>query len=85
MSREMRHTTAAPGPPSCCVEMPGAGKCLAWVGVLLDGRIRRLPGQRTIAAALRHGVDMTRHKLHKAMHAHDGDSAFPLIDATERR
>ncbi|WP_355604800.1 hypothetical protein RZV17_15625 [Xanthomonas cannabis] len=58
---------------------------MAWVGGLLNGRIRRLPGQRTIAAALRHGVDMTRHKFHKTMHAHEGDSAFPLVDAMERR
>ncbi|MBB3806505.1 hypothetical protein [Xanthomonas cannabis] len=44
-----------------------------------------MPGQRTIAAALRHGVDTARHKFHKAMHAHEGDSAFPLVDAMERR
>ncbi|MBB4591705.1 hypothetical protein FHR61_000908 [Xanthomonas arboricola] len=47
---------------------------MAWVGGLLNVRIRRLPGQRTIAAALRHGVDTARHKFHKAMHAHEGDS-----------
>ncbi|MBB3821552.1 hypothetical protein FHT03_002841 [Xanthomonas arboricola] len=58
---------------------------MAWVGGLLNGRIRRLHGQHTIAAALRHGVDPARHKFHKVMHAYEGDSAFPLVDATERR
>lgn len=55
----MQHATAAPGPPLCCVEMPGAGDCLAWRGVLLEGRIQRLRSRRSIAAALRYGVGRT--------------------------
>ncbi|MCC8538582.1 hypothetical protein ACDH70_17820 [Xanthomonas axonopodis pv. poinsettiicola] len=39
--------------------MPGAGDCLAWRGVLLEGRIQRLRSRRSIAAALRYGVGRT--------------------------
>ncbi|MCC4609621.1 hypothetical protein [Xanthomonas campestris] len=55
---------------------------MAWFGGLLNGRIRRLPGQRTIAAALRHGVDTARHKFHKAMQP---TKAIPLSRSSTQR